>query len=148
VARQTAQALLDELVDLTPDIRSLRTINQTSIPDRGKLVTVTLAPLKIDAVQYEVKQVFFSFKGGEDGTGHMDVFLGRSVEELDEWLNRLRLDIDRTKIGSFGVEEGLVNLVESIGPDAVTAGDSVVLTEIASGSFEIDSARIDFSDIG
>ena len=148
VARQTAQALLDELKDETPSVQFLRTINQTSIPDRGKLVTVTLAPLKIDAVQYEVKRVYFSFKGGEDGTGHMDVFLGRSVEELDEWLNRLRLDIDRAKIGSFGVEEGLVNLVESIGPDSVTANDNVGFREVDSGDFRIDTAEIDFSDIG
>lgn len=148
VARQTAQAMLDELKDLTPSIKTLRTINQTSIPDRGKLITVTLAPLKIAAIQYEVKRVFFNFKGGEDGTGHMDVFLGRSVEELDEWLNRMRLDIDRAKIGSFGIEEGLVPIIISVGPDSVTANDALNLTVAASGDFKIDSAKIDFSDIG
>lgn len=148
VARETAEALLNELKDLTPNIRFLRTINQTSIPDRGKLVTVTMAPLKISLVQYEVKRVFFQFKGGEDGTGHMDVYLGRSIEELDEWLNRLRLDIDRAKIGSFGIEEGLIPVIINIGPDAVTAGDALNLTVVASGAFEIGTARIGFSDIG
>jgi len=51
VARDTAEALLDELKDLTPSIRFLRTINQTSIPDRGKLITVTMAPQnKFDSI--------------------------------------------------------------------------------------------------
>jgi len=78
----------------------------------------------------------------------MDVYLGRSIEELDEWLARLRLDIDRAKIGSFGIEEGLIPVIISIGPDAVTAGDALNLTVVASGAFEIGTARIGFSDIG
>jgi len=147
VAKQTAQALLDELVDETPSIKSLNTIDQDTVPDQGKLITLDLEPLKIDMVQYQVRQVSFVFKGGQVGTHYMDVFLGRSSEELDEWLNRLRLDIDRISIGSFGVEEGLVPMVEAIGPDEATAGDSLNLTVVASGAFEIGSARIDFSDI-
>jgi len=151
VARATAQALLDELADETPSVKSLKTVNQAVIPDRGKLVTLTLAPLGIAAVQYVVQKVSFSFPGGQDGVNYMDVGLGRSAEELAEWLNRLRLDIDRTKIGSFGVDVGLVNLVEAVGPDTATALDAVVATELASGSFKIEAAnvaRVSFSDIG
>jgi hypothetical protein len=149
-ARATAQALLDEMVDETPNIKNLETVNQAVVPDRGKLVTITLAPLGITAVQYVVQTVSFSFPGGQDGVVFMDVGLGRSAEELAEWLNRLRLDIDRTKIGSFGVDMGLVNLVEAVGPDTATALDAVVATELASGSFKIEAAniaKIAFSDV-
>jgi hypothetical protein len=150
VARATAQALLDELADETPSVRSLKTVYQAVIPDRGKLVTVDLAPLGINAVQYEVQKVFFNFPGGQVGTTFMDVGLGRSAEELGEWLNRLRRDVDRTKISSFGVDVGLVNLFEGV-MDSASATDSLVATELASGSFKIEAAniaKIAFSDVG
>jgi len=76
------------------------------------------------------------------------VYLGRSVEEFAEYINRMRLDIDRAKIGSFGIEEGLIPVIINIGPDSVTAGDALNLTVVASGDHRIDTARIDFSDIG
>lgn len=148
LARDTAQALLDELKDETPTIKNLNTVNQTEIPDRGKMVSVNLSGLKIDDINYEVKQVDFTFKGGEDGTNYMNVHLGRSEEELAEWLNRRRLDIDRTKIGAYGVGVGLVNIYEGLGPDAVVAGDNLVVTEKATGTFVIGTAKIGFSDVG
>ena len=148
VSRTTAEALLDELKDETPNIRLVRTLNQLAIPDRGKLVAIDLPDFNIDMIQYVVNQVFFQFYAGQEGTWHMDVYLGRSAEELDEWLNRLKLDIDRVKVGLFGVGEGLINLIETLGPDTVTAGDALNLTVVAAGDHRIDSARVDFSDIG
>ncbi|GAG31954.1 unnamed protein product, partial [marine sediment metagenome] len=125
VARTTALMLLEELKDLTPTVKKILTRNQTVIPDRGKMVTIDLSNLNLNSVSYEVKKAAFAFEGGIVGTRFMEVELGRSAEEAAELLMRLRADIDRTMVGTFGVAEGLVSMVEGLGPDAAVAGDDI-----------------------
>lgn len=148
VARDLAQALLDELSDETPSLKTLNTYNQTIIPDRGKLVTVDLPHLGIDSTAYETQSAVFEFKAGELGTPFMQVQLGKSAEELSEWLHNLRMDVDRAKIRDTGVSGGLVNTIQAIAAETVTAGAALTTTTVLSGAFEIDTARIDFSDVG
>lgn len=148
VARALAQAKLDELKDETPALNTLRTIQQTSIPDRGKLVEITLSPLGISAVDYEVKRVSFTFRSGELGSNMMEVQLGKSAEELAEWLTSLRRDIDRTKIGDTGVARGEVNTITTVSGETADATDAVSTTETTSGDFYVDTAEVDFSDVG
>lgn len=147
-ARNLAQALLDDLKDETPSLKTLNTYNQAAIPERGKLVTVDLAHLGISSVAYETQNVNFAFRAGELGTVYMEVQLGKSAEELSEWLNNLRIDLDRAKIGDTGVSSGTVDIVASIAAEAVGAAELVTLTEVAAGAHVIGTARIGFSDIG
>ncbi len=147
VARSIAKAKLEELKDETPTLNELRTLGQSLIPDRGKTVSVTLTPLNIVNEAYEVQKVSFRFRSGEIGTQAMNVQLGRSAEELAEWLASLKSEVNRTKIGNSGIIGGVVNTITAIS-ETVAVTESVSTTEATSGEFEIDSAEIDFSDVG
>ncbi len=148
LARETADSRLADLKDMTAQARDIMIGGATGIPELGKLVTITLANLGVSAVQYVAKEAKVKFKGGEDGTFFLDLRLGREASELAEWLRDLKSEVDRTKVGAFGVDRGLINLIRDLSDTAEATDDNLVATVQLSGTFEIDTARIDFSDIG
>jgi len=125
----------------------LTTFNQTAIPNRGELVSVDIDRYNLDD-DYACKTVSFTFQAGWVNTPFMDVELGKSRDDLVEWLAILRMDLDRLKIGASGVEEGLVNEIITVDPDSVTVTDDCSITVVTSGDFVYDTARYDFSDYG
>jgi len=147
VANDMASGMLEALKDETPSLSVLTTFNQTAIPNRGELVSVDIDQYSLDD-DYACKTVSFTFQAGRINTPFMDVELGKSKDDLSEWLSDVRRDLDRLKIGDTGVSGGLVNSLVSAGATATVSTGSCTLTEAASGDFEIDSAEIDFSDIG
>lgn len=69
------------------------------------------------------------------------------MSELAKWLENIKEELDRAKIKGFGVKRGVVNLIRNLS-DTAEATDNLVATVKNSGTFQIDTARIDFSDIG
>ena len=147
LARETAKAKLADLKDMTAQIRDIAVGDVTGIPALGKLVTITLAKLGISAVQYVAKEAKIKFKGGEAGAFSINLRLGREASELAEWLRDLKAEVDRTKVGAFGVEKWLINLVRNLSDTAEATDANLVGTVQLTGTFLIDVARIDFSDI-
>ena len=148
LARETAQTKLSNLKDMTAQIREIIIGDANGIPELGKLVTITLTNLGVSAVQYVAKEATIKFKGGEHGTFRINLRLGREASELAEWLHELKAEVDRTKVGAYGVDRGLINLVRNFSDTADATDANLVGTVQNTGTFLIDTARIDFSDIG
>lgn len=68
--------------------------------------------------------------------------------DLAKWLERQKAELDRAKIKGFGVRRGIVNLIRSLSDTAEATDANLVGTVQLSGTFRIDTAKIDFSDIG
>lgn len=147
LARETADAKLENLKDMTAELRDINIIDPVGIPELGKLVTISLPRLGLNAAQYVAKVADLRFNGGTLGTYLMPLKLGKEASELAEWLRDLKSEVDRTKVGAFGVERGLINLVRDLSDTAEATDDNLVATVQLSGTFLIDTARIDFSDI-
>jgi hypothetical protein len=109
-------------------------------------VKVVIPQFNLDG-EYVCQSVFFEFKGGETGTPFMTVELGKSRDELQSWLAGVKKELDRLKVGDIGVSGGIVDKLEYCGPDTATATSDVTCTVISSGSYTIDSAEVDFSDV-
>lgn len=68
LARQMAKAKLEELQALSEELSNTTVVDPVAIPDRGKLVTITLPKLGLAAEQYVVKEAELNFISGEVGT--------------------------------------------------------------------------------
>jgi len=68
LARQMAKAKLEELQALSEDLSNTTVVDPVAIPDRGKLVTITLPKLNLTAEKYVVKEAELNFLSGELGT--------------------------------------------------------------------------------
>ena len=148
LAQETAEAKLTDLKDMTAQIRDITIGDVAGIPELGKLVTITLTDMGINAVQYVAKEAKIKFKGGEHGSFHLNLRLGREASELAEWLRDLKSEVDRTKVGAFGVERGIINLVRSLS-DTAEASDGVPTGTVQNcGTFLVGVARVSFADAG
>ncbi len=68
--------------------------------------------------------------------------------KLAEWLENQKKELDRAKIRGFGVQRGVLDLISILTDGADVTDDNLVGTVQLTGTFLIDTARIDFSDIG
>jgi len=68
--------------------------------------------------------------------------------DLAKWLEERKAETDRAKIKGFGVKRGIINLIRLLSDTAEATDANLVATIQLSGTFLIDTARIDFSDIG
>jgi len=68
--------------------------------------------------------------------------------DLAKWLEGQKVELDRAKIKGFGVKRGVINLIRLLSDTAEATDANLVATVQLSGQFEIDTARIGFSDIG
>lgn len=76
LARQMAQAELERLQALSEEITNTTVVNPVAIPERGKLVTVTLPRLNLAAAQFVVKEAELNFMSGNVGTNRLILRLG------------------------------------------------------------------------
>jgi hypothetical protein len=147
-ARKIAEGLLAKLTAERIELREITVLDPTDIPRPGELVTISLPRLGINNVKYEVDMVTLKFKGGLKGAHEMELQLGQETTKLAYWLKQLKLEIEKTKIRTFGVEYGLLNLYRDLGVDSLTVSDTLSATEQLSGTFKVDEAKVGFSDVG
>lgn len=67
--------------------------------------------------------------------------------DLARWLREQKNELDRAKIKGFGVKRGIINLIRNLSDTAEATDANLTGTVQLSGTFLIDVARIDFSDI-
>lgn len=76
LARKMAQAELERLQALSEELSNTTVVDPVAIPDRGKLVTITLPKLNLTAAQYVVKEAELNFLSGQVGTNRLILKVG------------------------------------------------------------------------
>jgi hypothetical protein len=123
----TAKTIADSTLALLSkphvEIDQTQAINIYSLPEPRKLVAIYLPRIDIDD-KYEVKELKFDFRGGEETT-EVGLRLGDTVTKLFLSLAELKKVLDATRVGKIG--EGVLTLYRPYS-DSVSISDSVSQT--------------------
>jgi hypothetical protein len=143
-ANAYAAALLVRFTDETAELSDITILNPTAVPSENTYVAGVFAAIDASG-NYDVEEVSLGWNGGEVGTKHMTLAIGRHVDALPEFLAGLKKNVDQYSSSDIASEALLDTLSSLSVTNTMTSVDSVS-TVMKTLTYYIQEEYVDLDD--